>query len=216
MRVDEFDFTLPSELIAQYPLAKRSASRLLCLDRKTGQTEHHPFTQLLDFIQPDDLLVFNDTKVIPARLYAHKSTGAQVELLIERCLSETTLLAHVKRAKKLKEGQTLLVAEGIGLQAVERKDECWQFQTVGATIAQILTQFGHMPLPPYIARADEITDQTRYQTVYAKNPGAVAAPTAGLHFDETLIDQLKQKGVAMVFVTLHVGAGTFQSVRVEH
>lgn len=217
MNVSDFDFELPDDLIARYPLAQRSASRLLALDGTTGQTSHHQFRDLLTLLEPGDLLVFNDTRVIPARLYAHKETGGQVEILVERVTGEHRLLAHVRSSKSPRPGQQLILEDQSRLTMLGREGALFDLGNEAADepILSLLERIGHMPLPPYVDRPDESTDRERYQTVYAREAGAVAAPTAGLHFDEPMLAELAERGVESAFVTLHVGAGTFQPVRVE-
>ncbi|WP_417518220.1 tRNA preQ1(34) S-adenosylmethionine ribosyltransferase-isomerase QueA [Marinobacter sp.] len=216
MNVSDFHFDLPDELIARYPLRERSASRLLCLEGTTGDTAHRFFTDLPDLLQPGDLLVFNDTRVIPARLFGKKETGGQVEVLVERVIDEHNLVAHVRASKALKEGQKVILEDGTALRMTGRSDALFHLESeAGEPVLDTLERIGHMPLPPYVDRPDESTDRERYQTVYAKEAGAVAAPTAGLHFDEGVLAALKARGVESTFVTLHVGAGTFQPVRVD-
>ena len=214
MKTSDFDFNLPEELIAQYPLELRTASRLLQVSGDTLSDREFP--DLLDLILPNDLLIFNNTRVIPARLHGHKETGGKVEVLVERLLDEHHVLAHVKASKSPKVGSKLLLEGSVNVTMLERVGDLFKLKFEGeqSTIS-LLDTHGHMPLPPYIERADEEEDQQRYQTVYAKHPGAVAAPTAGLHFDEALLKRLADKGVQSAFVTLHVGAGTFQPVRVD-
>lgn len=224
MLVSDFQFDLPSELIARYPTKERTASRLLYLNGNTGEFADQHFTDLLEHLNEGDLLVFNNTRVIPARLYGRKLSGGKVEALVERVLDEHRCLAHVRASKAPKEGTVLVfgedkLGEGNGLTATmtERHDTLFELQFEGEeSLFNLLQQAGHMPLPPYIDRPDEDADQERYQTVYSKVLGAVAAPTAGLHFDQNLLAKLKEKGVNTAFVTLHVGAGTFQPVRVEN
>ncbi len=224
MLVSDFQFDLPSELIARYPTKERTASRLLYLNGNTGEFADQHFTDLLEHLIEGDLLVFNNTRVIPARLYGRKLSGGKVEALLERVLDEHRCLAHVRASKAPKEGTVLVfgedkLGEGNGLTATmtERHDTLFELQFEGEeSLFNLLQQAGHMPLPPYIDRPDEDADQERYQTVYSKVLGAVAAPTAGLHFDQNLLAKLKEKGVNTAFVTLHVGAGTFQPVRVEN
>lgn len=215
MKTSDFDYELPESLIARYPLPERSASRLLCLARDTGEISHRYFRDLPDLLQSGDLLVFNDTRVIPARLFAKKPTGGQCEILIERLRDETHALAHVRASKSLKPGMVLIIADNCQVSVVQREGDLFLLYSEKPW-PHLLMEWGHMPLPPYLQRADEGIDQERYQTVYAKTPGAVAAPTAGLHFDEAILRQLKQKNIDSVHVTLHVGAGTFQPVRVEN
>ncbi|MFC1589210.1 tRNA preQ1(34) S-adenosylmethionine ribosyltransferase-isomerase QueA [Pseudomonadota bacterium] len=223
MRTDDFYFDLPDELIAQQPCEQRSASRLLHLARvsESGSPslQHLQFTDLPDLINADDLLVFNDTRVIPARLYGQKPTGGKIEVLIERLTDENHCLAHVRASKTPKIGSLLHIGnEGEYTLKVEaRQNDLFVLSSNGNTsLTDIMQQSGHMPLPPYITRSDEAVDFERYQTVYSKKPGAVAAPTAGLHFDDAILKALKEKGVQSTFVTLHVGAGTFQPVRAEN
>ena len=218
MRVSDFAFELPDSLIAHYPQAQRSACRLLSLDGPTGQLEHGTFTDLLDKLNPGDLLVFNNTRVIPARLFGRKASGGKIEVLVERMLDDKRILAHVRASKAPKPGADLLLGddESISATMVARHDALFEIAFNDARpVLDILNDIGHMPLPPYIERPDEDADRELYQTVYSQKPGAVAAPTAGLHFDEPLLAELREKGVEMAFVTLHVGAGTFQPVRVD-
>ncbi|WLQ17299.1 tRNA preQ1(34) S-adenosylmethionine ribosyltransferase-isomerase QueA [Hahella aquimaris] len=216
MRVDDFDFDLPPELIARRPLAERSSSRLLCLDADTGEINHRGFKDLLGMINPGDLLVFNDTRVIPARLFGQKRSGGKVEVMVERVVSLTEMLAHVRASKAPKPGVEILIEDNYVLTMVEREGDLFRLRvSEGGSVSELLEACGHMPLPPYIDREDDLSDRERYQTVYSRQPGAVAAPTAGLHFDEPLLRALAQKGVETAFVTLHVGAGTFQPVRVD-
>ena len=216
MQVSDFSFELPDELIASFPLAQRSASRLLCLDGNSGEVEHRQFTDLVDLLAPGDLLVFNNTRVIPARLFGKKASGGKVELLIERVTSDKTALAHVRSSRAPKPGAKLFFEGDIHATVEGRRGNLFElsFQIEG-TLFEALEQHGHMPLPPYMNREDQLEDRERYQTVYNKKPGAVAAPTAGLHFDDALFERIKAKGIDTAFVTLHVGAGTFQPVKVE-
>ncbi|NOU52743.1 tRNA preQ1(34) S-adenosylmethionine ribosyltransferase-isomerase QueA [Pseudoalteromonas sp. JBTF-M23] len=216
MRVADFSFELPDELIARHPKKERSSSRLLALDGNSGEISHKVFTDILDFLQPNDIMIFNNTKVIPARMFGQKSTGGKVEVLVERVLDEHRVLAHVRSSKSPKEGATLILEGKAEAIMLGRHGELFELQfTAQQGVFEILEEIGHMPLPPYIDRPDEEEDKQRYQTVYNEKPGAVAAPTAGLHFDEQLLQRIKDKGVDMAFITLHVGAGTFQPVRVE-
>ena len=214
MRLDHFRFDLPDELIARQPTADRRGSRLLAMDA-TGEIEHRGFADILDHIQAGDLLVFNNTKVIPARLFGKKETGGNVELLIERITGNQTALAHIRASKSPKAGATLVFDDGFSANMLGRVDDLFELE-FSAPLLSMLDQIGHMPLPPYIDREDTQEDKTRYQTVYADQPGAVAAPTAGLHFDDQLLADIQAKGAELAFVTLHVGAGTFQPVRVEN
>lgn len=213
MRVADFQFELPDELIARYPLAERRASRLLVLQGEDGALAHHSFADLPQFLRAGDLLVFNNTRVIPARLFAQKDSGGKAEILVERVLDEHRVLAHVRASKAPKPGSKLLLEQG-SAQMLARHDSLFEL-AFDQPVLPLLERIGHMPLPPYIDRADELSDRERYQTVYAEHAGAVAAPTAGLHFDQPMLEQLARMGVETAFVTLHVGAGTFQPVRVE-
>lgn len=217
MQLSDFDFTLPKELIAKHPSETRSACRLLSLDGATGQIEHGVFSDIIDKINPGDLLVFNNTRVIPARVYGKKASGGKIEILIERLLDNHRALAHIKASKSPKEGAELILGEDASVNVImlARHDSLFELQFPDDVLT-ILNKIGHIPLPPYIDRPDDSHDREVYQTVYSKIPGAVAAPTAGLHFDQPLLEKLKQKGIEMAFVTLHVGAGTFQPVRVEN
>jgi len=220
MQRRDFYFDLPDELIARYPAQQRDGSRLLVL-QGDGRLEHRQFPDLLDYLREGDLLVFNDTRVIPARLFGAKESGGRIEILIERLIDEHHALAHIRASKSPKAGSRLFLAEDaeapVGSDAVEvlgRQGALFQL-CFDAPLLEQLNTYGHMPLPPYIDRADDAEDQQRYQTVYAKRDGAVAAPTAGLHFTEDFLAACKAKGVEQAFVTLHVGAGTFQPVRAD-
>ena len=216
MRRTDFTFDLPEELIAQQPVAERTGSRLLVLDGNTGKTEDKTFTDLSEFLQTGDVLVFNNTQVIPARLHGKKATGGKVEVLVERIVDDNIALAHIRASKSPKAGTELLFEQNIRAEVTGRDGDLFivKFNTEN-TVLELLNKIGHMPLPPYIQRDDESFDQERYQTVYAEKPGAVAAPTAGLHFDDKMLQQLSDKGIEQVHVTLHVGAGTFQPVRAD-
>lgn len=216
MQRADFHFELPDELIARYPSEQRSDCRLLCVDGASGELAHRRFPDLLELLEPGDLLVFNDTRVIPARLHGHKASGGKVEMLLERPLDAHRGLAHLRSSKSPKPGTELEFEGGIRAVVEGRRDALFELRFLGETpLIALLEAHGHMPLPPYIDRADESADRERYQTVYARRAGAVAAPTAGLHFDEPLLEALAAKGVERAFVTLHVGAGTFQPVRVD-
>ncbi|WP_253449128.1 tRNA preQ1(34) S-adenosylmethionine ribosyltransferase-isomerase QueA [Halomonas sp. Y3] len=216
MQRADFHFELPDELIARYPSEQRSDCRLLCVDGASGELAHRRFPDLLELLEPGDLLVFNDTRVIPARLHGHKASGGKVEMLLERPLDAHRGLAHLRSSKSPKPGTELEFEGGIRAVVEGRRDALFELRFLGETpLIALLEAHGHMPLPPYIDREDESTDRERYQTVYARRAGAVAAPTAGLHFDEPLLEALAAKGVEHAFVTLHVGAGTFQPVRVD-
>ncbi len=216
MKRTDFHYELPAELIAQLPLEQRSASRLLCFDRQSGRLSDRNFSNLPGLLNPGDLLVFNNTEVIPARLYGRKASGGRVEILVERLLNQHECLAQVRASKSPKPGGTLILEDGSELRVLGREDSFFHLQAVGGDLMDLLQGLGHMPLPPYITREDTQRDRDRYQTVYAETPGAVAAPTAGLHFDQALLEQLKDTGIQSTTVTLHVGAGTFQPVRVDN
>ncbi len=218
VNVDDFDFELPDRLIARHPPAQRRDARLLALT--CDALEHQQFPDLLSHVHPGDLLIFNDTRVIPARLFGQKESGGKVEVLIERVVDDHEALAHVRASKSPKPGSWLEFAKGISAQVTGRRGALFilHFSLPGNgcdTLLSALELIGHVPLPPYIDRPDEDGDMERYQTVYAREPGAVAAPTAGLHFDDAMLAALEQRGVDIGFVTLHVGAGTFQPVRVD-
>ncbi len=213
MRKSDFRFHLPEALIAQYPAAERSASRLLALG-SDGTIRHLSFRDLVELLRPGDLLVFNDTRVMRARLYGRKETGGKVEVLIERLLAPDRALAHVRASKSPRPGGRIQVA-GHWLEVTGRDGDLFTLRLERGQFHALMDAHGHMPLPPYIKRPDERVDESRYQTVYARRPGSVAAPTAGLHFDEPLLAALEARGVEQARVTLHVGAGTFQPVRTE-
>ncbi|WP_428818700.1 tRNA preQ1(34) S-adenosylmethionine ribosyltransferase-isomerase QueA [Microbulbifer sp. MCCC 1A16149] len=215
MQRQDFYFDLPESLIAKAPTEERRGSRLLCLDGGTGELAHRRFSDLLELVEPGDLLVFNDTRVIPARLFARKASGGRLEILIERVLDEHRALAHIRSSKSPKPGSEILLEDDTVLKMVGRHDALFELEFPQEGALQVLERLGHMPLPPYIDRADTDSDKERYQTVYSRNAGAVAAPTAGLHFDDEMIESLRHKGADTAFVTLHVGAGTFQPVRVD-
>jgi S-adenosylmethionine:tRNA ribosyltransferase-isomerase len=220
MKTKDFNFKLPPELIAQYPLDKRTDSRLLHYTRATKNIKHSQFNALIDALNPGDLLVMNNTRVIPARLYGQKSTGGRVELLIERILSDNQFLTHIKASKALKPGAHITLDNldntAWEIKVLEKQGSLYLCELITeGNIEAMLDDIGHIPLPPYITREDKVADFERYQTVYAKHNGSVAAPTAGLHFDEVILEALKNKGIQIAYVTLHVGTGTFQPVRVE-
>jgi len=241
MRKSDFNYSLPPELVAQYPASPRSASRLLHLDGASGACRDMKFADLPALLRAGDLLVFNDTRVIPARLLGHKDSGGRIEVLIERLLDAHRVLAQVRSSKPPRLGQKLLFEQGVTAEVLQRRDEFYELafkaggqlkksplplsggegkgegvgKSSGESVTEILERIGHVPLPPYIGRVDETADRERYQTVYARHRGAVAAPTAGLHFDEAMLDRLNKMSVDSAFVTLHVGAGTFQPLRVD-
>jgi len=213
VRRSDFTYELPPELIAQQPLAERSASRLLTLDGATGALADRQMRELPQFVAPGDLLVFNDTKVIPARLFALKESGGKVELLLERPLDSTYALVHARASKALRPAMALQSRGGI-IRTIEKRGDLWVVELPEAALS-FFERYGQMPLPPYIRREPDATDSTRYQSVFARKHGAVAAPTASLHFDEPLLAALGERGVQTAFITLHVGAGTFQPVRTD-
>src|SRR5436190_5478553 len=213
LSIEDFDYELPSELIAQHPSETRSGSRLLCVGASLADRRFFELPQLL---APGDLLVFNDTKVIKARLFGHKETGGHIEVLIERVLSAHEALAQVHAGRAAKPGSTLRLAGGLDVRVLGRAEEFYHLRfPESGTVLELLERHGRVPLPPYVSRAPRGEDEQRYQTVYARSSGAVAAPTAGLHFDEPLLAALAERGVEFAYVTLHVGAGTFQPVRVK-
>ena len=222
MKTRDFHYELPAELIAKYPATQRSDSRLLHINRALDRVTDRRFTDLPELLRPNDVLVFNDTRVIPARLFGHKATGGKVEILIERITTDHSALAHLRASKTPRPGAEITLntnddGRRLRLKITDRRDSLFVIATDHDTrITDLLEQVGHMPLPPYIDRADEAQDLERYQTVYASTPGAVAAPTAGLHFDQAMLDKLEEQGIKSAYVTLHVGAGTFQPVRSEH
>ena len=218
MKKSDFNFTLPNELIAQHPLPERNQSKLLKLDRLSGKTEDLRFKDILDELNDNDLLVFNNTKVIPARLLAQKSTGGKIEVFIERVLSSQQAKALLKSNKSVKLGSHIMFNGNPELLVTAKQGMFYLVETMGdKSLSVLMEAYGHMPLPPYINREADQQDDQRYQTVYAdeNKAGAVAAPTAGLHFDDELLAAIQAKGVQSVFVTLHVGAGTFQPVKTD-
>ncbi len=216
MQVSDFHFDLPDELIARFPTESRTASRLLSLDGESSRIEHRQFTDLLEKLDAGDLLVFNNTRVIPARLFGKKESGGKIEILVERVLNECEVLAHVRSSKSPKPGSKLVLDDGSKVDMLGREGALFHLEFPAETgVIEVLNQLGHMPLPPYIDREDVLSDRERYQTVYAEKEGAVAAPTAGLHFDDAFIKSLHDKGIETAYVTLHVGAGTFQPVKVD-
>jgi S-adenosylmethionine:tRNA ribosyltransferase-isomerase len=215
MNLSDFDYSLPHELIAQLPLEQRTDSRLLFLDGPSGALRDLQFRDLADLLLPGDLLVFNDTRVIPARLFGRKDTGGRVELLIERVLRTDRALAHIRASKPPRPRSRIWIGDRECIRVLGRQEELFEIEAEQGGMDRLMEEHGHMPLPPYIDRSDRAVDRERYQTIYAERPGAVAAPTAGLHFDRPLLERLRKRGVASARVTLHVGAGTFQPVRSE-
>jgi S-adenosylmethionine:tRNA ribosyltransferase-isomerase len=211
--LSDFDFELPQELIAQLPLPERSASRLLHVDGDT--LADRAFTDIVELLAPGDLLVFNDTRVLKARFFGVKETGGKVEVLVERVIDNLAVHAQVRASKSPQAGSRIRLADAFDVEVGERAGEFYTLR-FPSDVFELIDAHGRLPLPPYIEHAADTFDEQRYQTVYAKQPGAVAAPTAGLHFDQPLLDRLRDKGVQFAYVTLHVGAGTFQPVRVEN
>jgi S-adenosylmethionine:tRNA ribosyltransferase-isomerase len=217
MRTLDFDFYLPDALIAQHPTTTRSASRLLHLDGNSGLLQDKAFSDFVNLLSKDDLIVFNDTRVIKARLFGQKSTGGAIELMVERILNEHEALAQIRASRSPKVGAILKLAQAIEVEVLGRNDDLFHVKFLSDTpILELLEQYGKLPLPPYITHQADEEDESRYQTVFAKHAGAVAAPTAGLHFDENILSLIKDKGINIAYVTLHVGAGTFQPVKVDN
>ncbi len=217
MKKSDFNYVLPESLIAQKPLVKRDASRMLVVDCVQERLIDERFSGFVDYIHTNDLLVFNNTRVIPARLYGNKSTGGKVEILIERIVDDFVVIAHVKASKSPKPETVIYLNEEFSCKILGRIDELFELEFLGdVKIHEILQRIGHIPLPPYIEREDDLDDRERYQTLFAEQAGAIAAPTAGLHFSQEILQRIADNGVRSVFVTLHVGSGTFQPVRVEN
>ena len=217
MRTDDFDFYLPAQLIAQHPTADRSASRMLHVNGVDGNLSNKTFLDLPDFLHANDLLVFNDTRVIKARLFGHKLTGGSIEVLIERVIGQHTAYAHIKASRAPKIGSQLTLANAFDVEVTARHDDLFELRFLSETsVLDLLEQHGALPLPPYITHKATSEDEERYQTVFSKHLGAVAAPTAGLHFTDATLAQLRKNGINIAYVTLHVGAGTFQPVRVDN
>ena len=217
MRTEDFDFYLPDSLIAQHPTSDRTASRMLHVNGIDGSLHDEVFSDLANFLNAGDLVVFNDTRVIKARLFGHKLTGGNVEVLIERVIDQHTAYAHVRASRAPKIGSQLTLSDAFNVEVTARHDDLFELRFLSdISVLDLLEQHGALPLPPYITHAATQEDEERYQTVFSKHLGAVAAPTAGLHFNEAMLTQLKQKGIDIAYVTLHVGAGTFQPVRVDN
>ncbi|MFZ9035429.1 MAG: tRNA preQ1(34) S-adenosylmethionine ribosyltransferase-isomerase QueA [Francisellaceae bacterium] len=214
MKTAQFDYVLPEHLIARYPAENREGSRLLVLNKKTGELDDHHFHEILQYVNPGDLMIFNNSRVMAARLYGQKSTGGQLEFLIERVISDEEFVTHIRANKAPKIGSQMIIADKIA-NVMDKVHGLYRVKLQQANIWQLMAEKGHMPLPPYMRREDDSHDKERYQTVYSDPLGSVAAPTAGLHFSESLLDALKKKGVEMAFVTLHVGSGTFKPVQVD-
>lgn len=216
MQLSDFAYDLPEELIARYPLPERSASRLLCLSRETGEIRHQQFRDLPALLTSKDLLVFNNTKVIPARLWGHKESGGRIEMLVERILDDSRVIAHVRASKTPRAGSVIVFANDVRFKVLGRQEELFELQCESSEpVLTVIEKIGEIPLPPYFHRAPDAEDLNRYQTIYAEHKGSVAAPTAGLHFDTDIMKKLEDRGIAKGIVTLHVGAGTFAPVRTE-
>lgn len=221
MKLSDFDFDLPKNLIAQFPLSKRSSSKLLHLDAQSGKITHHKFSELPNILLPNDLLIFNNTKVIRARMFGQKESGGKVEILVERILDNKTMLAQIRASKPPRPTSKIFLTKNNKLSKIyftvqERNSAFYTLELhLNKCLKKILTKFGSLPLPPYIEHSPSVNDEIRYQTIFAKKAGAVAAPTAGLHFDKELFAQLKKKKIDVAFITLHVGAGTFQPIRTD-
>jgi S-adenosylmethionine:tRNA ribosyltransferase-isomerase len=214
MLIEEFDFDLPQHLIAQTPLQKRDSSRLLVLNKNTKSFSDKKFTDFVDLLNTNDLLIFNDTRVIKARLFGKKITGGKVEIMIERILDNRHALAHLKTSKKIFDGTIFEINEDVSVKVIRKENDLFYIEfNSNLSSYDILEKYGHIPLPPYIERSADKSDENRYQTIYAKESGAVAAPTAGLHFSDEIFKALDDKKIKYTFLTLHVGAGTFQPVR---
>ena len=217
MQTKDFDFHLPDHLIAQHPAPQRNASRLLQVSAQTGHLIDSRFLDLPNTLSKDDLLIFNDTRVIKARLFGQKATGGAIEVMIERVLNDHEAHALIRASRSPRIGSTVILNNAIEVKIIGRDDDLFHLKFLSETpVLDLLETHGNLPLPPYITHGADSTDETRYQTVYAKHAGAVAAPTAGLHFDEAMLEQLKQQGIQIAYITLHVGAGTFQPVKVDN
>lgn len=217
MQLNDFNYDYPQELIARHPLKERSASRLMYLDGQTGQVSHHLFADLLAFLHPNDLLVFNNTRVIPARLWGVKDTGGRIEVLIERILDAHRVMALVRSSKPLRPAAIITLANAIRFEVLARHHDMYELRCLEvSSVLELIEEKGEVPLPPYFQRDPENADKERYQTVYAQHKGSVAAPTAGLHFDTTMLQKIRDKGIDIAYLTLHVGAGTYMPVRVDN
>ena len=216
IKLSEFDYHLPEELIAKYPVEPRDSCRLMVLDRKTQKIEHRIFRDIVDYLEEGDLLVLNDTKVIPARLIGRKTTGAKIEILLLRPYTDNEWEVLIKNIKRLKPGQEVIFGEDFKAVLLEKYQEGKaRVKLIGNNIKELINKYGHIPLPPYIEREDEEKDKEAYQTVFARKEGAVASPTAGLHFTQELLKKLEEKGIKKAFCTLHVGLGTFRPIQTE-
>ena len=217
MKTQDFNFSLPPELIAQFPITQRAGSRMLCLDGKKGTLQDAMFVDLPKYMQPGDVIIFNDTRVIKARLFGTKESGGKLEIMVERVLDEHCVLAMIRASHSPKNGATFKLSGVIPVTVLGRENDFYilRFDHKN-TVTELLDRYGNLPLPPYIPREVTQEDEVRYQTIYAKEKGAVAAPTAGLHFDEPMLLKLREMGIIIAYVTLHVGAGTFQPVKVDN
>jgi S-adenosylmethionine:tRNA ribosyltransferase-isomerase len=217
MKTQDFNFSLPPELIAQFPITQRAGSRMLCLDGKKGALQDAMFVDLPKYMQSGDVIIFNDTCVIKARLFGTKESGGKLEIMVERILDEHSVLAMIRASHPPKDGSTFKLSGVIPVTVLGRDNGFYilHFDHTN-TVIELLDRYGNLPLPPYIPREVTQEDEVRYQTIYAKEKGAVAAPTAGLHFDEAMLLKLREMGVIIAYVTLHVGAGTFQPVKVDN
>ncbi|WP_297453199.1 tRNA preQ1(34) S-adenosylmethionine ribosyltransferase-isomerase QueA [Persephonella sp.] len=216
MKLSDYDYYLPEELIAKYPVEPRDSCRLMVLDRKTQKIEHRIFRDIVDYLEEGDLLVLNDTKVIPARLIGRKTTGAKIEILLLRPYTDNEWEVLIKNIKRLKPGQEVIIGEDFKAVLLEKYQEGKaRVKLIGDNIKKLINKYGHIPLPPYIEREDEERDKETYQTVFARKEGAVASPTAGLHFTQELLKKLEKKGIKKAFCTLHVGLGTFRPIQTE-
>ncbi|MDP3744486.1 MAG: tRNA preQ1(34) S-adenosylmethionine ribosyltransferase-isomerase QueA [Methylotenera sp.] len=217
MRTLDFNFYLPEHLIAQHPTSERTASRMLYVNGANGILTDEAFSDFPNFLNTGDLLVFNDTRVIKARLFGQKHTGGNVEVLVERIINQHVVYAHVRASRSPRVGSLIKLSDAFNVEVIARHDDLFELRFLSDdSVLELLERHGALPLPPYITHEATIQDEERYQTVYSKNLGAVAAPTAGLHFNEAMLEKIKQKGVNIAYVTLHVGAGTFQPVRVDN
>ncbi len=217
MKIQDFDFSLPQELIAQFPITERADSRMLCLDGKSGVLQDEMFVDLPKYLQSGDIIVFNDTRVIKARLFGVKESGGKLEVMVERILDEHCVLAMIRASHSPNIGSKIKLSGAISATVLERRNNFYTLHfDHKSTVIELLDRYGSLPLPPYISREVTQEDEVRYQTIYAREKGAVAAPTAGLHFDETMLLKLREMGIEIAYVTLHVGAGTFQPVKVEN
>lgn len=214
VKTELFDYELPEHLIARYPVKERDQSHLLVLDRQKQALSNHIFSEIVDYIQADDLVVFNNSRVMAARLFGQKETGAKLEFLIEKVIDDKRFISHIRANKAPKLGSVVEIAD-IKARVIEKNDGLYHIELIDGNVWQLMAEHGHMPLPPYIKRQDEAFDIERYQTVYSELLGSVAAPTAGLHFTKEILQKIKDKGADIAYVTLHVGSGTFKPVQTD-